>query len=419
MGKLSKEVSRLSTLESAWRKVRDNGRLSKSAETKGEIERFDDREGHNLRVLQRQLATGKFKFAPQKGVAKKKPNSNKRRPLVLAPVENRIVQRAILEVLQAQVPKVRQILTTPTSIGGVPGRGTRHAIALVNQEIEKGARFFVRSDIEAFFTKIPRGRVVDFVASFVSDTELVDLFRAATTTELFNLEQLGEHRDLFPIGDKGVAQGSPLSPLMGNIILNEFDRKLNGRGILCIRYIDDFLLLGKSEKNVSKAFESANAMLGEFDMQAYSPWVRSDKAEAGDVMKGFTFLGCELQPRLKLVVPSRKARQALLEKVDQTLNDGRREIKAALAGIKHSHKHCYAQTLVQLDRILYGWGHAFAFCNGRQPMQELDTKVSSMLAKYQRDVLRNVDRAAALPARRALGVFPLSDTPVIEPITKE
>jgi retron-type reverse transcriptase len=102
--------------------VRDNGRLSKSAETRDEVARFDADEGHNLRVLQKQLAAGKFKFAPQKGVAKKKPNSNKRRPLVLAPVENRVVQRAILEVLQAKVPKVREVLDTPTSIGGVPKR---------------------------------------------------------------------------------------------------------------------------------------------------------------------------------------------------------------------------------------------------------------------------------------------------------
>lgn len=122
-------------------------------------------------------------------------------------------------------------------------------------------------------------------------------------------------------------------------------------------------------------------------------------------MKGFTLLGYELQPKLKLVVSSRKARQAIIESVEQTLVAGRREIRAALAVKKHAHKHCYAQTLVQMDRILYGWSHV---------LKELDTRVSGMLANFKGDVRRDMGCANTPSARRALGALPLTDTPAIQ-----
>ena len=96
----------------------------------------------------------------------------------------------------------------------------------------------------------------------------LELFERATQTTLANLAHLGEDAGLFPVADKGVAQGSPLSPLIGNILLREFDANMNGRGIVCVRYVDDFVMLGPSPSILMKAFARAQAELGRLQRPA-------------------------------------------------------------------------------------------------------------------------------------------------------
>ena len=76
------------------------------------------------------------------------------------------------------------------------------------------------------------------------------LFRQAIHVELSNLAALREHADRFPTEDIGVAQGSALSPLLGNIILADFDQRMNDGECRCLRYIDDFIVLGPSSAAV-------------------------------------------------------------------------------------------------------------------------------------------------------------------------
>src|SRR5207247_4654967 len=132
----------------------------------------------------------------------------------------------------------------------------------------------------------------------------------ATATELDNLATLGEKCDLFPLHEVGVAQGCCLSPLIGNILLEEFDKEMNGRGIVCVRYIDDFLILGPRENKVVAAFKSAQRLLSKYGLNAYDPITNKEKAEIGEVKRGFQFLGCEIIPGL--ITPSAKARQRFM-----------------------------------------------------------------------------------------------------------
>ncbi|TAM47533.1 MAG: maturase [Gammaproteobacteria bacterium] len=400
------------TLEAAWRKVRENGLSSKSEDTKNQIARFAEDQSANIRRIVDQLREKKFKFSPQTGIAKKR-KGKKPRPLVLAPVENRIVQRAILDVLSKKVQPLKEVLETPTSIGGVPGRGTRHAIELVTGAIKKGARYYIRSDIEGFFTKIPRQVVVNLIARHVPDKDFIDLLSRAIETTLKNSEELQEHRDLFPIGDRGVAQGSPLSPMLGNILLHEFDRDLNGRGIICIRYIDDFILLGSKEANVKKAFEAAREMLAKFDMHAYAPWENSKKAQGGPTTSEIDFLGCTINGGL--VSPSRDARNNLLFQLDSAIENGKRAMREAVSApnvVLTTRR--YSQILAHVDRILIGWSHAFSFCNGRQAFSATDADVDARLAKL-RDFTEHLVKKHPNQWRRIMGVHRLIDTPQRKP----
>jgi hypothetical protein len=201
--------------------------------------------------------------------------------LVLAPIENRIVRRAILEVLQGYgddgaparskwsgIPSIVQIMETRTSVGGIRERGVPHGLALIDQAIREGHHWFIRSDIQNFFTCIPLSDVNNFVRKSVSDQQFADLFESALATTLMNRLELEErqHFLLFPDSETGVAQGSALSALAGNIALRHFDQQMNGREIVCVRYIDDFILLGKSQVKVRAAFASAQKLLARMEM---------------------------------------------------------------------------------------------------------------------------------------------------------
>jgi len=170
MGSPYKSVKRLDVLHVAWRKVAVNGRASISKDTRNDIAKFGEDEFVNLRQIQRSLGKGTFQFEKQRGLTIETKTKGKFRPLVIAPVANRIVQRAILDVLVSKVRAIKQVMRTPTSIGGIPGRGTRHALALVCTADDQGATYCSRYDIRGFFTRIPRTNVQNFVAESVSDT---------------------------------------------------------------------------------------------------------------------------------------------------------------------------------------------------------------------------------------------------------
>ncbi|MEW3947093.1 reverse transcriptase domain-containing protein, partial [Pseudomonas aeruginosa] len=83
------------------------------------------------------------------------------------------------------------------------------------------------------------------LAKNIDDVDMVNLFSAAIETTLGNLTDLQRRglESIFPLSHDGVAQGSPLSPLIANIYLAEFDREMNREGLACIRYIDDFVIM--------------------------------------------------------------------------------------------------------------------------------------------------------------------------------
>jgi retron-type reverse transcriptase len=405
MVELYSEVRRMRVLESAWRRVRTRGLLSASKEIRAEVVAFDDHSIGRLRSIQDRLKAKTFRFALQKGIAKARPGKSPR-PIVIAPIENRIVQRAILDTLVSKCRAVRDVLEIPTSVGGI--KGVDEAIAMVAKAIADGATWCVRSDIPQFFTKIPKSTTAAFIGDATQDDDFTALFQAAVDVELANGEALGEEFKLFPTADIGVAQGSALSPLIGNILLRDFDQQLNGRGVTCIRYIDDFVLLAPTRDKALAAFRSARKILAGFGLDAYDPAERPDKASEGPCADGFDFLGCHIQPGL--IQPSDTARNAILTRVRTILADGRHAVSLVQTD-KARVGQRFAQTLALLDRVVKGWGDAFSFSTGRQVFEALDRRIDVEIDAFVRDVRRHLKSADPTVRRRIIGVHALVDTP--------
>jgi RNA-directed DNA polymerase len=343
-----RRLRKTENLRKAWFFVKRNGLRSTSPETRRLVREFEAKEWSHVRRIADRLLKRTFEFGLAKGVLIPRPGKAPR-PIVLASIEARIVQRAILDDLHREA-RLKPYFINDHSFGGIQRRGRGDAIRAALEVMRKGARFFVRSDIKDFFTQIPRERALALILPLL-DPPTCELLRRAVTVELENAATLGALRDLFPDEERGVAQGFCLSSLFGNILLAEFDRQMNDRGVRCLRYVDDFLLLADSERRAMKAFDGALRMLGELGLTAYDPRVKLEKAALGHVTPPFEFLGCALQPGL--VAPSKKSIQRLLEKVDERLRAGRRYIESGAHVFDR--QTCFSRVLADVGNIVHGW----------------------------------------------------------------
>ena len=408
MSRLYKDICSQRTLYGAWRKVRSSAIFSSSDEIKREAEDFESRLPDSLIDIQRALSKQAFIFLQQTGVAQKKPGG-KSRPLVLAPIPNRVVQRAILDVLQRRVRFVKRVLGTSTSYGGIPEKRVATAISDAREAMRAGARFHIRSDIPAFFTKINKDRVLELLRPHLNCEATLKLFEEAIKTDLANIDDLRRKglAEIFPIGIEGVAQGSPLSPLIANIYLADFDLEMNSDGITCLRYIDDFLLLGATLSDVDKAFNRSLKVLRKIGLEAYDPRTDKAKASRGATQKGFDFLGCNVSPGL--VQPSEATRKRFRAKLDAEFVAASHALRYNAQYHDGDGRYAYSSALFRIDKIILGWGKAFTFCNGIHSMNALDDFISNKLAQLEAEktaVLAKADNAAR---RRILGVRLLTD----------
>lgn len=236
------------------------------------------------------------------------------------------MQRAILDVLQG-IEALQPFFRNPHSFGGIkrqkddPLAAVPAAINAVLDAIGAGGRYVMCADISAFFTRISKSTVGDIVGTAVGDDEFMNFFRQAIHVELSNLAHLREHADRFPTEDIGVAQGSALSPLLGNIILAAFDKQMNEGDCRCIRYIDDFIVLGPSGKAVMARLRLAKQILGALGM---SFALDKTSPNAIPVTDSFEFLGIELHNGL--IRPAGRARTKFLTALRTTFEQGRKAL---------------------------------------------------------------------------------------------
>jgi RNA-directed DNA polymerase len=428
MRSLFEEVRSEQNVFAAWRHVKRSALTSGNTEIKGQAAEFEHEHQKHLRRLITQLREGRFKFDPVMGVLKDKKKRLSQgkdpRPIAIATLQNRVVQRAILQVLQPRVlldpkdpdsrsntkiddrlGKINDVNHSKYGVGGLmnPYGGVRPAIRSIREAIDGGAKYFYQSDIRSFFTKIPTATVVDFVRRETQDDALSDLFTAALEVHLANPEELEGYTQLFPKGGIGVAQGSSLSAFAGNVLLFDMDHTLNDMGVTAIRYIDDILMVSPNEADLEAAIRCAEKTLTGFGFGLYNATDGSGKADRGECANSITFLGCTIQPNR--CVPSKQSVQNMRIAVTDALSTSKAAIKEALR--KDSSldaRLSQSGTLDSLGKRLYGWQKAFAFCTDPQPFQQLDEFVVSQVADYLMFVSRAIGGANSTMRMAVYGI---------------
>lgn len=210
------------------------------------------------------------------------------RELHVPPIQDRVVERAVLERL---APLIDPLLS-PQCFGYREGLGVIDALFAVASLREEGLRWVVRADIDDCFPSVDRQRL-----NVVLRPVLTDHPRLAELVSLLMERPVRRPRGPPQVPPRGLAQGSAISPCLVNLVLVDLDGMLADAGIPHVRYADDLVLLGESREDAEDALALLRGALTRVGM-------RVGESEIMSFEDGFAFLGEDVGPRYPVVPAS-------------------------------------------------------------------------------------------------------------------
>lgn len=239
---LMSEVADLKNLETALRKVIGN---KGSAGTDG-MNVHELRNWFNIHYheLQTQLRAGTYRVTAVKEVKIPKPGGGQRQ-LGISTVKDRLVQQAISQVLSKRYDPT----FSDHSYGFRPKRNAHQALHKAGDYVASGKNWVVDIDLAKFFDEVNHDRLLWMLSTRIGDKDLLKLIGRFLRAGIMRAGMTSQRV-------KGTPQGSPLSPLLSNIILDELDKELEWRGHSFVRYADDMIVLVGSEVSAERVMKS-------------------------------------------------------------------------------------------------------------------------------------------------------------------
>lgn len=395
-------------IQKAWQHVYQTALSSQSLATQQEARNFKENDYRNIVRIKSAIGAGTFEFKGNKGLLVGK----KLRPLVLAPIENRIVQRSILNVLQS-IEALEPFYRNSGSFGALKSRGDDKkgvpaAIISLVDSIKSGASYYLKSDIKKFFTDISRTTVIGKLRTVISDEKFLSFLDKASNIEIENINSFDEKDRRFFIYDEvGTPQGCCLSPLFGNILLHEFDACMNTNDITCLRYLDDFIILGPDRNSVKGIFGKGLKMLEGLGLSAYKLDDPSGKSSIGRVDEKFEFLGIEINSGK--VRPTSESKNRLFDSLNKMISYSLKTDFSKKIVNDHKEKSLI-QTLYKMNNKVKGWGNQYYFCNDIDFFREVDDGVDEIIKKYLGRYADKKKKLDKLGSRRLLGIHLVTES---------
>lgn len=241
-GELLEYILSPSNLNLAYKQVKSN-------KGSGGIDRMEvDELLPYLRCYKDKLITsiydGKYHPNPVRRVEIPKSNG-KTRNLGIPTVVDRLIQQAISQVLQP----LYEPQFSPTSYGFRPHRSAHDALLKCGEYISAGYVFTVDMDLEKFFDTVCHSKLIEILSRTIKDGRVISLIHKYLNSGVL----IGGKKE---DSSAGVPQGSPLSPLSSNIMLNELDKELEKRGHLFVRYADALVIFCKSRRSAQRTLDN-------------------------------------------------------------------------------------------------------------------------------------------------------------------
>ena len=337
------------------------------------VEQFLAQRQAELDRLREALRTDSYRPQAVQRVWIPKPGSQEQRPLGVPTVRDRVVQTALLQVLEP----IFDVTFSPHSYGFRHGRGCHHALERVERLLGEGQVYVVDADLKSYFDTISKPRLMARLREKVSDSRVLRMI------EMF-LDQgvMDGLRAWTP--ETGTPQGAVLSPLLANIYLNPLDHRLAEAGFALVRYADDFVILCATREDAERALALVQGWVAENELILHPTKTRIvDARTEGFEFLGYHFCGPRRLPRSKSL---KKFKDAVREKT------------------RRAHGQNMLWTCARLSAQLRGWFAYFRHCQWSL-FRELDGWVRGRLRSILRKRQKRKGRARGWDHRRWPNAF--------------
>src|SRR6516225_6836369 len=328
---IMEEVCERENLKEALRQVRSN---KGSAGVDGmTVDELGDYLKQHWPVIREQLLNGIYEPKPVRRVEIQKPDGGGVRKLGIPTVLDRLVQQAVMQVLQRRWhPTFSQ-----HSYGFRPRRSAHQAVAQAQHYIAQGNGWVVDIDLEKFFDRVNHDKLMGQVAKRVEDKRVLKLIRAFLNAGVME-------NGLVSPSVEGTPQGGPLSPLLSNLVLDELDRELERRGHRYLRYADDCNIYVRSQRAGQRVMEGITRFIThKLKLKVNEAKSAVARPQERKIL-GFSF---STGPEVKRMI-ALKALERFKHRI--------REVTRRAKGVSME------TTIAELAPYLRGWRSYFGFC---------------------------------------------------------
>lgn len=242
------EICNLSTLKGAFTRIKRNkGAPGIDGIT---IEKFEENLFYELEQLRNEVLNWKYKPTPVRKVEIPKPDGKGTRVLGVPTVKDRVLHMAIKMILEPLIDPT----FSPNSYGFRPGRNQQQAVKAAREIVKAGNEYVVDIDLSKFFDRMNHDRLIHRLKNYVKDRRVLRVIGMILRSGIMS-------EGVVTIPTEGSVQGSPLSPLLSNVVLDELDKEIEKRGLKHCRYADDCNIFTKSSRAAERVMQSVKKFI--------------------------------------------------------------------------------------------------------------------------------------------------------------